>query len=48
LVNRKDDESPIKELCFSITKACDFDFKLSEKEENEFALDEEKNKKDEI
>jgi len=48
LVNRKDDESPINELCFDVTKACDFDFKASNPVENEYALDEDKLKKDEI
>ncbi len=47
LVNRKDDESPINEICFDITKACDFNHKSSTQEKNEFALDEE-NVKDEI
>jgi len=35
-------------LCFDITKACDFDFKASDSEKNEYALDEDLAKKDEI
>lgn len=48
-VNRVDDESPINQICFDITKACDFDYVApAVKEENEYALDEDKAKKDEI
>ena len=40
-MNRKDDESPIFELCNKITKACGY-------EDEEYKLDDEPVKKDEI